>query len=277
MGLRDFLRRAFASGDDDHEHESTRGDGGITRADGDAVASSADGTPPAHPNPAGGPPLPRTTRTPLPRGDDAVRAALRLRLLAVDALPTVEGLPHLRAIAPGVVEVLTVDLPDRAVVPPTEQVARLGTPAELVSLGRDHLRELVGPGLERREIRAEDGLRFCFAHGAEHSTASLALVLPEVLAYLEAPADPRRGVAVAVPDAQHLAYRTIEGLESVMALGPMAAFARNGYDDNAGAISPEVYWARGPRLDQWEQLTRQSAEGIEIHVPAALTALVEED
>lgn len=253
MGLRDFLRRAFAASQPADEAEQTGGQSG--------PGETAEG------------------HTPARRAQDPAdpRSRIRLRLVAVDALPTVEGLPHLRAIAPGVVEVLTLDLADRIVVPPTTQLAPWGSTAELIALGRANLRRLIGEGLQRREIRAEDGLRFCFAHGPDYSTSSLALVLPEVLAYLEPGTDIRRGVAVSIPDRHHLAYRTIDGLESVMALGPMAAFARNGYDGGDGPLSPEVFWARGPRLDQWEQLTRQSPEGIEIHVPAALTALVEEE
>lgn len=261
MGLRDFLRRAFASGDDEPR---PNGPGPAVHRDTDAAPGTA-------------------SRHPAGPGDAALRSALRLRLVSVDSLPTVEGLPHLRAVAPGVVEVLTLDLADRVVVPPTAQLARLGHPPELVALGRDNLRALVGPGLHRREVKAEDGLRFNFAHadgspaGDARSASSLALVLPEVMAYLEPGVDLRRGVAIAVPDGRHLAYRTIDGLESIMALGPMAAFARNGYDDAQNPLSPEVYWSRGPRLDQWEQLTRQSPGGIEIHVPATLTALIEED
>jgi hypothetical protein len=253
MGLRDFLRRAFASGGSGDPRDA--GDRSADRddADGQGVDDRR------------------------ARGDAALRDGLRLRLVSVDSLPTVEGLPHLRAVAPGVVEVLTLDLGDRVMLPPTEQVSPLGSPSDLVDLGREQLRGLVGPGLHRREVKAQDGLRFCFAHGRGSATSSLALVLPSVLAFLEPGVDVRRGVAVAVPDGQHLAYRTIDGLESIMALGPMAAFTRNGFDDADPGISPEVYWARGPRLDQWEQLTRQSSEGIEIHVPAALTALVEED
>lgn len=274
MGLRDFLRRAFASGEP--EDPTPRAEGPAGEVAGHPGATDADA---AVPDDGGG-----TGREATPYGvgrrhrdDDAVRAALRLRLVAVDSLRTVEGLPHLRAVAPGVVAVLTLDLADRVLVPPTEHLRRLGSPADLVALGRLQLGALVGPGLHRREVTAEDGLRFCFAYGAGSLTSSLALLLPSVMARLEPGVDTRRGVAVAVPDGQHLAYRTIDGLESIMALGPMAAFARNGYDDAEPGISPEVYWARGPRLDQWEQLTRQSPEGIEIHVPAALTALVEED
>ena len=283
MGIRDFLRRAFASPGDDDGDETT----GYVEGSGTAATSGV----PAHPGPTastgparpprqGGSPSGGGThgghgRHPLSSAE--LREALLLRLVSVDSLPSVEGLPHLRAIAPGVVEVLTFDFADRIVVPPADHLAALGTTEELVRLGRDHLRALIGPRLQRREVHAEDGLTFCFAHGDDYATSSLALVMPAVLDRLEPRANQSRGVALAVPDRAHLAYRTIEGLESVMALGPMAAFARNGYDDGNGPISPEVYWARGPRLDQWEQLTRQSEDGIEIHVPAALTALVEED
>ena len=209
--------------------------------------------------------------------DEQLRAALRLRLVALDSLASIEDLPHLRALAPGVVEVLTLDLPDTIVTPPMAYLAHLGTSEELIAAGREHLSDLIAAGLQRREVVAEDGLRFSFLHGDDYSQSSVALLLPTALRAAEPDADLTRGVAVAVPDRHHVAYRLLQGLESLMALGPMAAFARNGFDSGDGPISPDVYWARGPRLDQWTAQTEQRPAGIAIGIPPDLTALVEDD
>lgn len=283
MGWRDFLRRTFGAGVPQPTTDAGQSTGDVAaptpenaRTDADlpprqASAAPEDGILPTSYGALGLlPPLSDLT-------DDELRAALRLRIVSLDSLPTVEGLPHLRAIAPGVVEILTIDLPGTIVTPPGSAVAHLGPVDELVALGRAHLRALVGPELYSRQIRAEDGLTFSFLYGEDYSLSSVALVLPAALAHVAPGLDLATGVVVAVPDRHHVAYRAIEGLESLMALGPMAAFARSGFEAEDGPVSPEVYWARGPRLDHWEQLTQQAPDGIAIHVPAELAALIEPD
>lgn len=249
-------------------------------ADGTSTGNSSSGEAPAAE-------VPRETRpraeapVGVPRSlswmtDGQLRDALRLRIVNVDSLPTLDGLPHLRALAPSIVEVLTIDLPTAVLTPPLEDVARLGPTSELVAQGRDNLHALVDDSLSGRRIIAEDGLNFTLIQGPDYSNSSLGLVLPAVLAHIAPDSDLGRGVAVSVPDRSHLVVRVIEGLESLMALGPMAAYSRNVHDEGDGMISPEVYWAQGPRLDDWEQLTRQTPEGIEIHIPPELAALIEE-
>lgn len=207
---------------------------------------------------------------------DALRRMLRLRLVNLDDLTTVEGLPHLRALAPGVVEVVALDLPNAVVHPPATDLARLATPSQLVATGRDNLRRLLDSHLSSRTVQADDGLRFDFVYGDDYFIGSLATTLPALLDYVAPGTPTAKGVFVTIPDCHHLAYRVVEDVSSLLAVGPMASFGRHGYDDGIGPISPHTYWAKGPRLDVWDQLTVQLPTGVEIHVPPELTALVAE-
>ncbi|MBW3084498.1 hypothetical protein KEM60_00686 [Austwickia sp. TVS 96-490-7B] len=207
----------------------------------------------------------------------ALRAALRLRLVDLDSLTRVEGLPHLRAIAPGLVEVLTIDLPHVVITPTAADLARLGPIPAQITLGRKHLHRLLDEDLSVHHVSPEDGLSFTVVRGEDYCFSSVALILPTLIHAVAPELELSRGLFVAVPDRHHVAFREIAGLESVMSLGPMATFTRHGYDARDDAVSPEVYWARNPRLDQWTPLTVQVEDGIHIHVPAEVTAYIEDD
>lgn len=208
--------------------------------------------------------------------DESTLAGLRLRLVDLDSVPFLADLPHVRAVAPGLVEVLTIDLPESVVTPANSDISQLGAAHDLVSQGRRGLQTLLREDLQTRHVIADDevpDLGFDFVLGDSFYIASLALVLDDLLDDL-APGQPRdKGVFVAVPNRHHLAYRIVTDMASLMSVGAMASFARTGYDDGAGQVSPHVYWVRD---SEWAQLTVQESQGIQVHVPPTLSALVDD-
>lgn len=219
---------------------------------------------------------------PEPEPDDvltsaAVLASLRLQLADVDQVPVLSNLTYVRAFAPGLVEILAVCLPHAVVAPPTGELSRLGTPAELVARGRSNLADAlgeIGDTIEVRHFETDEGLTFTGLLGESLSVASLAILLPQVTRLLHPEANTEKGVFFAVPNAHHLVLRVVEGMESLMAVGPMSVFARNGYEE-ATATSPHVYWAHGPGLAELTPLTTHETDHISIHVPADLSTLLE--
>lgn len=207
----------------------------------------------------------------------ALLASLRLQLADVDQVPVLSNLTYVRAFAPGLVEILAVCLPNAVVAPPAGELSRLGSPAELVARGRAQLADVlgeIGDSIEVRRFDTEDGWTFTGLLGESLSVASLAILLPRVVRLLHPDATTEKGVFFAVPNAHHLVVRVVDGMESLMAVGPMSVFARNGYED-AGSTSPHVYWAHGPGLAEHTPLTTHDDDHIAIHVPADLSALLE--
>lgn len=209
--------------------------------------------------------------------EEALLASLRLQLADVDQVPLLSNLTHVQAFAPGLVEILAVHTPGRVIAPPADELAALGSPEELVAKGRIQLAETlveIGQSIEVRSFETEEGLTFTGLLGESLSVASLAIVLPQVVTLLSPGAPIDKGVFVAVPNANHLALRIADDMSSLMAVGPMSVFARNGYQDS-GATSPHVYWAHGPQLSEFTPLTTHSSDHISIHVPGDLAAILE--
>ncbi len=209
--------------------------------------------------------------------DESVLSSLRLHLADVDQVPVLSDLTHVRAFAPGLAEILVVALPTSVIAPPAGELARFGSPAELVARGRSQLAELladIGDTIEVRHITTPDQLTFTGLMGDSLSVASLAILLPEVVELLHPGADTSKGVFCAMPNASHLVLRVVDDVASLMAVGPMSVFARNGYQDR-GATSPHVYWAHGPGLTEHTPLTRHEENEIAIHVPSELSSLLD--
>lgn len=210
-------------------------------------------------------------------GDEAILASLRLQLADVDEVPLLSNLTHVRAYAPGLVELLAVCTPENVIAPPATDLARLGSPQELVDRGRanlvDSLAE-VGQSIEVRRFETTEGLSFTGLLGESLSVASLAIVLPQLVHLLHPGESLGKGVFVAMPNAHHLAFRVADDMSSLMSVGPMSVFARNGYADR-GSTTPHVYWAHGPRLDTLVPLTRHDDDHIAIHIPGDLAEILD--
>lgn len=184
-------------------------------------------------------------------------AGLYLRIVDATTLPDPDDLALKRELAPGLLEVLSVDLPDSVATPPAEELLTHGPLDDLVERGRANLRALLAsPEITREIVGARTGGRYVAVTGEPYFTASLALVLSEAVAHFSGESDAGRGVLVAVPFRHQLLYRVIDAPDAGRALDEMFRSARLAYYDEPGPISPHVYWVRNHR---WIQAT--SVEG----------------
>jgi hypothetical protein len=197
----------------------------------------------------------RVTTPPRGMGEltpNELKSSLYLRLVDDRSVPDVDSLGYARQVAPGLLELLAVDLPDSVVPLRRSDFAALGTLSELLLRGRSALRELLEDGgVAARTVTDARGA-FTVLTGPSFFTASLALILSETLDHFTGEADRGYGVLVAVPDRHQLLYRVIDDPSAAAALGDMFEIARWAYDQSSGPLSPNVYWVRDLR---WSQVT----------------------
>jgi hypothetical protein len=189
--------------------------------------------------------------------DEELETGLYLRLADADSLPDPDGLGHARVVAPGLVEVLSVDLGDSVATPSRDELAARGTLGEQLARGRANLLSLLAAD-EPEAVTVGDGSkgRFASVTDASFFTASLALVLPEAVRRFTGEEHGGRGTLVAVPGRHRLLYRPVDAPDAGEALRRMFDAARVDHRDAPGPLSPNVYWVRNNR---WVPVT--SLEG----------------
>lgn len=180
-------------------------------------------------------------------------SGLSLRLADIASVPDPDAAAYARVVTPGLLEVLSVDLPDSVATPSHHELADRGTLGALVDRARENLLALLDGGDVRAEqVGADSGGRYTRVTGASFFTASLALQLPETIERFTGEDDWGRGTLVAVPSRHQLLYRPITGSDAEAALHRMLEAAVFGFSGEAGPLSPDVYWVRSR---QWTQVT----------------------
>ncbi|MFF0434489.1 hypothetical protein ACFYU9_19930 [Streptomyces sp. NPDC004327] len=178
---------------------------------------------------------------------EQIRAQLYPRVVSGDGIdPGTFG--YARSVAPGLYEVLALDLPESVMTLTDEALERLGDPARLRARALDNLRGLPVEGHET--VKDADGMRFEVILGDSFYTASRVLDLDAVVRRVTGRPLTDDGALVAMPFRHQLAFHPIRDTTIVPALGAMASFAASGYEDTPGAISPYVFWWRGGTLTQ---------------------------
>lgn len=180
-----------------------------------------------------------------------LESSLYLRLVEGDCVPDPDTLAYARVVAPGLLEVLAVDLGDSVATPSREELSAHGTIAGLVARGRDNLRALLD-GVQVDTVGEGSRGRYTALTGASLFTASLALLLQDTVEQVTGESDWGRGVLVAVPTRHRLLYRTIDAPDARLALPRMLEAALDGFYREVGRLSPDVYWVRRQR---WVQVT----------------------
>lgn len=184
---------------------------------------------------------------------EELEAGLYLRLADEASLPEPDELGYARQVAPGLYEVLSVDLPDSVATLRAGDVAALGTLAELAELGRANLCALLdSDGVAAETVTDAGGVSFTRLTGASFFTASLALLLRETVLRFSGEDDWGRGVLVAVPHRHELLYRVVDGRSTGPTLRHMFGIARSGFHDGPGPLSPNVFHVRNRR---WAPVT----------------------
>ncbi|MFE9374784.1 hypothetical protein ACFYM2_34135 [Streptomyces sp. NPDC006711] len=200
---------------------------------------------------------------------DQIRAQLYPRVISGDGLDP-QSFGYARSVAPGLYEILALDLPESVMMLTDEALEPLGKVPDLREMALRNLRELPVEGHER--VKGDDGMRFELVVGDSFYTASRVLALETVVRQVTGQELPPEGALVAMPFRHQLAFHVIRDSGMVLALNAMASFAASGFEDTPGSISPYVYWWRGGVLTQ---LSDRDGDGLRIVVGDEFGELLE--
>jgi hypothetical protein len=143
-------------------------------------------------------------------------------------------------LAPGLLELLALDMPDNTVFLDDGEVARLGGRPSLRAAALANLRALPAP-IRQRMGGAE--AHFEAIGGESHFTASRVLVMPDLLGGVLG-TDAPHGVLAAMPARQWAFIHVLADKTATPSLLKMARLARITYGREQGPISPDVFWWR---------------------------------
>jgi hypothetical protein len=176
-----------------------------------------------------------------------------------------------RPFAPGLVELLALDLPETVAVFPLAEAQRLGGEEVLRTYGRANLRRETGGRLE--ELAGDGGGSFHVLLGESVHTASKALLAPGLFTELTGQEPGEFGWLLSVPNRHQLVWHLIQDIDVIPALQGMFRFTVLGYGDGIGPLSPHVYWWNDGR---YQQLTDIDADGtLSVHVGAEFADVLE--
>jgi hypothetical protein len=201
--------------------------------------------------------------------DDARRTAYA-RLYSASFLPSLEPYPH-RDFAPGLVEMLALDLPETVTVFQHEAAAAAGGWERVRAAGVENLRRLPVEALET--LPGDGGGSFTVLLGESVYTGSRALLMPGLAADVAQETVGDHGWLLSVPNRHQVAWHVVRDKSVVGALNGMARFTVMGYEDAAGSLSPHVYWWNG---SEYEQLTEIHDGGIVIQPTERFLEVLEE-
>lgn len=193
------------------------------------------------------------------------------RLYDETSIPGIDGYPH-RELAPGIVEMLALDLPDTVAVVNHDNANKFGGWETLQRHGIENLRGLEIEQLET--LPAPGGGTFNALLGESAYTASRALLLPDLATELTGQrVQEDFGWLMSVPNRHQVVWHIIEDATVVSALNGMARFTAMGYADAPGSVSPHVFWWDGT---SYEQLTHVREDGgLAVLVGPAFQAVLE--
>lgn len=203
---------------------------------------------------------------------DQFDGALTTRLAGADRLhETGLGFAYARPFAEGVLEVLSLDLPEAVVTLPDERVAALDRHLPwLLERGRANLRRL----LEQTSVDVEHlqaGSSTCIlVHGDSPYIASFAQLLEEAVPRWLPGADVANGVVFALPHRHAIVLQTCStATETRSALELVPWHATQLYGEGVGPVSPHTYHAHGGQVTT---LTHPSRSGGLRTVPSPFLA-----
>ncbi|MEV5599501.1 hypothetical protein [Streptomyces sp. NPDC052496] len=202
--------------------------------------------------------------------EDEIRARLFPRVVAEDTLPPADSFRYGHAPAPGLREVLALDLPEAVQMLSEDSLADLGEVPELRIRALNNLRALPVEGHET--VRRGDGSAFEVVLGDSFFTASRVLVLEDLVERVMGTPLTEDGALVALPFRHQLAFHPIHDAQVVPALQAMAQFAAAGHADAAGAISPNVYWWRRGAMTR---LSEPDGDGLRVVVDVDFQDMLE--
>ncbi|PFG38272.1 hypothetical protein ATJ97_0745 [Georgenia soli] len=194
--------------------------------------------------------------------DEEVRARTFLRLYGAGALPAdPTSLSYTRPVADDLVEALALDFPDSVVTLTDGDVARFD-PEELRRAGLENL--LREPVDEIESIDLPAGGSIQVVYGESVYTASRILAMRDLLMRVYGEREYPNGVLVTVAHRHQIGLHPLDGPEALPVINALAGFAKNGFDDAPGGISPHLYWWHGGAFERISRVSDDGAIGIEV-------------
>jgi hypothetical protein len=192
------------------------------------------------------------------------------RLYEESFVPDLAKYPH-REFAPGIVEMLALDLPDTVAVFDHDNARSFSGYESLRRSGIANLNDLAVEALET--LDAGGGATVHVLLGDSVYTGSRALLLPSLASELTHDTPTAHGWLMSIPNRQQVAWHVIKDAGVLHAVQAMARFTALGYADAPGPVSPHVYWWNG---SAYEQLTRLDESGaLTIEVSPAFQAVLQ--
>jgi hypothetical protein len=194
------------------------------------------------------------------------------KLYETASIPNLDAFSY-REFAPGLAELLALDLPDTVAVFPREDLERLGGWAMLHEHGMANLASERDNKRRVQQLDGPQGGRFHVLLGESVYTASQALRMPGLAAELTGEEPGEFGWLISVPNRNQLMWHMIRDVAAIPTVNAMAVFARLGYSEAPGPLSPHVYW-----WDGWgyQQLTHDDpVGGVRVVVSPEFQAVLE--
>lgn len=202
---------------------------------------------------------------------EQLQAAVHLRLYDPAGIPNPDWFGYAREVVPGTLELLAVDLPETVATLNDAQLARFGGPDALRPFALANLRATGDLAVE--VLQTDDGARLDVVVGESLFTASLALVLPDVLRTVLRVDDAPDGVLVAAPFRNQLALHVLRDAGALPSLQALVGFALDGYQDGPGPVSPWLHWWHEGAFTQLSGPGAEAGEVV-VTVPEALTEVL---
>lgn len=193
------------------------------------------------------------------------------RLYSETYVPQLNGYPH-REFAPGIVEMLALDLPDTIAVYSHDNASKYGGWEALRAHGISNLGQLDSEQLQ--SIPTPGDGSFTALLGSSVHTASQALLLPGLATELTGERIREDfGWLMSIPNRHQVVWHIIQDATVIPAVNAMAHFTALGYSDSDGPISPHVFWWNGAG---YEQITHVADDGrVTIRVSPEFQTVVE--
>jgi hypothetical protein len=191
----------------------------------------------------------------LDREEAHYRTYVRLYEEAFIQPPHRDEYPH-REFAPGIVEMLALDLPDSVAVYDHGNAQALGGFAALRDSGIANLEQLAVERLETLQTPGESV--FYALLGDSVYTGSRALLLPGLATSLTGEQPTEHGWLMSIPNRHQVTWHFVKDASVVQVINSMCHFTHLGYGDAPGPVSPHLYWWNGT---EYERLTHIAEDG----------------
>jgi hypothetical protein len=193
---------------------------------------------------------------------EGVRARTVCRVYDRASLPDPLLHTYVRDLAPGLVEVLALDLPDSVAVFRDEHVEACGGLPALRAIGMINL--AAEPVDQHKVLHTPEGADLHAFTGNSMFVASKVLLLEVLLSEALGITETLDGVLVALPNRHELVLHILRDANAVHALHALAGYTAETFVETPGPLTPFVYWWRKGNLLQVTDLDATGTVRVEV-------------